>query len=301
MRTRTLLAAFGAAFTLLSAPASATQPATVTPAQVNKDRISVTVEGSGPDVILIPGLASSREVWRDLATRLQHSHRLHLVQVAGFAGAPAVSDSRGEVVAPTAEAIADYIRTQHLKAPVIIGHSLGGEVALMLGARHPDQVARLMVVDALPFYTLLMNPFATRETAEPQAAAFRDSLLASTPEQAEALQRVSIARLVKSEAARPVLLAAATSSDRQTTAQATYELMTTDLRPELDRIQVPVEVVYAYDPVYGIPAANVEATFRNAYANTPHINFTRIDDSFHFVMLDQPEAFATVVTDFLRP
>jgi pimeloyl-ACP methyl ester carboxylesterase len=53
--------------------------------------------------------------------------------------------------------------------------------------------------------------------------------------------------------------------------------------------------------VYGIPAANVEATFRNAYANTPHINFTRIDDSFHFVMLDQPEAFATVVTDFLQP
>jgi len=301
MRTRTLLAAIGTAFTLISAPASATQPASQASATLSKDRISVTVEGAGPDVILIPGLASSREVWQDLAARLKHSYRLHLVQVAGFAGAPAVSNPQGNVAAPTAEAIADYIRTQHLKAPVIIGHSLGGEVALMLGARHPDQVARLMIVDALPFYTLLMDPAATRETAAPHAAAFRDALLASPPAQTEAMQRASIARLAKSEAARPALLAAALGSDRQTTADATYELMTTDLRPELGRIQVPVEVVYAYDPLYGIPAANVEATFRNAYATTPHIRFKRIDDSFHFVMLDQPQAFANAVTNFLKP
>ncbi|HDS1817694.1 TPA: alpha/beta hydrolase [Pseudomonas putida] len=301
MHPRPFLAAIGTAFTLISAQVSATQPASPSPAQIIQERISVTVEGSGPDVILIPGLASSREVWRDLATRLQHSHRLHLVQVAGFAGAPAVSDPDGKVAAPTAEAIAAYIRTRHLKAPVIIGHSLGGEVALMLGARHPDLVARLMIVDALPFYTLIMDPSATRETAAPHAAALRDALLASPPEQAEALQRASIARLVKSEAARPALLAAAMGSDRQTTAEATYELMTTDLRPELDRIQVPVEVVYAYDPIYGIPAANVEATFRNAYATTPNISFKRIDASFHFVMLDQPQAFANAVSAFLQP
>ncbi|MDD1963504.1 phage terminase large subunit family protein, partial [Pseudomonas sp. 39004] len=80
MRTRTLLAAIGTAFTLISAPASATQPAAQASATLSKDRISVTVEGAGPDVILIPGLASSREVWQDLAARLKHSYRLHQVQ-----------------------------------------------------------------------------------------------------------------------------------------------------------------------------------------------------------------------------
>ena len=75
--------------------------------------------------------------------------------------------------------------------------------------------------------------------------------------------------------------------------------MTTDLRPELGRIQAPVEVVYAYDPLYGIPAASVDATFANAYAGTRGISFKRIDGSFHFVMLDQPQAFAEAVVDFL--
>lgn len=294
MRIRTLLAAIGTSLSLGSALAAPSQPVPVA-----DERISVKVEGTGPDVILIPGLASSREVWAGLASTLRQQHRLHLVQVAGFAGSPAVPTVDGRVAAPVAEAVADYIRSQHLKAPAIIGHSLGGEVALMLGARHPERVGRLIVVDALPFYTLLINPMATAEAAAPQAAAFRDAMLAAPPAQAEAMQRTAIERLAKTAEARPALVEAALRSDRKAVADATYELMTTDLRPELARIQAPVEVVYAYDPLFGIPAASVDALFANAYAGTPHISFKRIEGSFHFVMLDQPQAFAEAVVDVL--
>ncbi|MFK0092049.1 alpha/beta fold hydrolase [Pseudomonas sp. NPDC090592] len=294
MRLRTLLAAIGTSLSLTSALAAPSQPASPT-----DKRISVTVEGAGPDVILIPGLASSREVWAGLASALRQQHRLHLVQVAGFAGSPAVAAGDGRVAAPVAEAVADYIRSQHLAAPAIIGHSLGGEVALMLGARFPEQVGRLMVVDAMPFYTLLIDPTATAEAAVPQAAALRDATLAATAEQAEAMQRSAIARLVKTEAARPALAETALRSDRNTVANATYELMTTDLRPELARIRAPLEVVYAYDTQFGIPVEWVDGTFRNAYASAPGASFKRIDGSFHFVMLDQPQAFATAVIDFL--
>lgn len=170
----------------------------------------------------------------------------------------------------------------------------------MLGARHPDQVGRLMIVDALPFYTLLIDPSATSETAAPHATAMRDSLLAASPEQTEYMQNASIVRLAKTEAVRPGLVAAGISSDRKTVADAVYELMVTDLRPELSRIRVPVEVVYAYDALYGVPASNVDALFHQAYVSTPDIRFTRIDGSFHFVMLDQPERFASAVAAFLN-
>ena len=63
-----------------AAPVAAVQSA------FTSDRLSVEVTGSGPDVILIPGLASSREVWRAAAERLKATHRVHLVQLAGFAG-----------------------------------------------------------------------------------------------------------------------------------------------------------------------------------------------------------------------
>lgn len=300
MPSANIHATLGGALLLISVlvPASETQP--IPAVHSNSQRISVETQGSGPDVILIPGLASSREVWTDLAATLRKSHRVHLVELAGFASTPALSDPEGKVIAPAVDAIADYIQTQHIEAPAIIGHSLGGEIALMIGARHPDQVSRLMIVDALPFYTLMIDPAATTETAARHATATRDWLLGQSPEQFKEFQKTSIIRLVKTEAVRPALVTAGLNSDRKTVADAVYELMITDLRPELTRIKAPMEIVYAYDALFGFPAASVDAMYRQAYASASDIHFTRIDDSFHFVMLDQPERFSRAVTSFLN-
>lgn len=170
----------------------------------------------------------------------------------------------------------------------------------MIGARHPGSVGRLVIVDALPFYSLLLDRAATVENVSPHAAAFRDAMIAAPVEQAQAMQAASIARLVKTETARPALIAAGQQSNRVTVANATYELMTTDLRPELSRIKVPVEVIYAYDPIYGVPAGDIDGQFRSAYAGLAGADFKRIDGSFHFVMLDQPEPFAAAVEAFLK-
>lgn len=300
MPSANIRATLGGALLLISVlvPASETQP--IPAVHSNSQRISVETQGSGPDVILIPGLASSREVWTDLAATLRKSHRVHLVELAGFASTPALSDPEGKVIAPAVDAIADYIQTQHITAPAIIGHSLGGEIALMIGARHPDRVSRLMIVDALPFYTLMIDPAATTETAARHATATRDWLLGQSPEQFKEFQKTSIIRLVKTEAVRPALVTAGLNSDRKTVADAVYELMITDLRPELARIKAPIEIVYAYDALFGVSAASVDAMYRQAYASASDIHFTRIDDSFHFVMLDQPERFSRAVTSFLN-
>ena len=293
-------AMFGETLLFMSLIFSATAAQPLTPPAPHAQRISVQTQGAGTDVILIPGLASSREVWADLAAELRKKHRIHLVELAGFANTPAIANPEGKVIAPAAEAIADYIQAQHINAPAIIGHSLGGEIALMLGARYPNLVGRLMIVDALPFYTLMIDPSATSETEERHAAPRRDWLLQQSPEQFEASQQASIARLAMTEAVRPALVAASIRSDRKTVADAVYELMVTDLRPELGRIKAQMEIVYAYDALFGIPATRVEGMYRQAYASAPHIRFTRIDESFHFVMLDQPERFASAVKAFLK-
>ena len=59
------------------------------------DRITVTVRGRGPDVVLIPGLASSSAVWDATAKRLEGHYRLHIVQVDGFAGSPPKANAQG--------------------------------------------------------------------------------------------------------------------------------------------------------------------------------------------------------------
>ncbi|MFZ3619137.1 alpha/beta fold hydrolase [Leclercia barmai] len=302
MYTKNICAMLGGTFLLMSAfiTTSKAQSLPLASEQPNLQLMSVQTQGSGTDVILIPGLASSHEIWTDLASGLQSGHRVHILELAGFASTPAISSRDGKVIAPVVDAIAEYIRTQHINAPAIVGHSLGGEIALMLGARYPDRVGRLMIVDALPFYSLMIDPEATSETASQRAIATREWILAQSPQEFEAFQKASIARLAKTEAVRPALVAAGLSSDRRTIADAVYELMVTDLRPELGRISAPIEVVYAYDALFGVPASGVDEMYRRAYTNARDIHFTRIDDSFHFIMLDQPKRFSSAVQSFLN-
>ena len=120
MRSRIILAAVAATLSFKPVPLAAAQAPAVE--KVQQERISVVVEGSGPDVILIPGLASSREVWSGLASRLKLSHRVHLIQVAGFAGVAAGPNGTGKVAAPVADAVASYIARLRLSAPAVIGH-----------------------------------------------------------------------------------------------------------------------------------------------------------------------------------
>jgi pimeloyl-ACP methyl ester carboxylesterase len=88
-------------------------------------------------------------------------------------------------------------------------------------------------------------------------------------------------------------------SDRSAVARAMYDVMTTDLRADLPAIQTPVTIVYAYDAAMG-PEAAISGAYAGLYAPLPHHRLVKIDQSFHFVPLDQPEAFAAAVAEFLR-
>jgi pimeloyl-ACP methyl ester carboxylesterase len=65
--------------------------------------------------------------------------------------------------------------------------------------------------------------------------------------------------------------------------------MTTAMRARLPEVKVPVRVIAATNPY--APRARVEPLYRTAYAGTPDMQLTIIDDAFHFIMFDQPAAF----------
>jgi pimeloyl-ACP methyl ester carboxylesterase len=282
---------------LLAACVTPGQP--VPSAKFSSARISVTTSGSGQDVILIPGLGSSSEIWAETAAAVP-GYRYHFVQVAGFAGAPAGENSSGLVMARVAEEIARYIREAGLSRPALIGHSMGGSVAMMVAARNLDAVSRLMVIDMLPFLGAFFGPpGTTADGVRATADALRDKALANTEEERRRSVEASIATMVMDESRRADPIRHGLTSDRDVAARAYHELITTDLRPELGKIRVPVKVLYVQTPNLPLNEAQFDAFYKASYAGLPQAELKRIPNSYHFIMFDQPQRFAEEVRAFL--
>jgi pimeloyl-ACP methyl ester carboxylesterase len=263
------------------------------------DRISVSVRGKGPDVVLIPGLACSNAVWDATAKHLESRYCLHLVQVAGFAGSPARGNANGAIVQPTANAINAYIKTQKLKTPSVIGHSLGGFIGLLLAAEHPGDIGKVMVVDALPFFGVLMGA-ADSTNAAPMGAVMRDQILNGSKDEYAQSEKMFLRSMVKSPEGLRAATDWAIASDKSVVARAFYEVVTMDLRPKLSQIKTPITIVYAWDASSPYPEAATDALYRNSYEQLSNKKMFRVDNSLHFIMFDQPEAFASKVDEFLK-
>lgn len=282
---------FAAAALLIASPALA---------EFQSDRISVTTEGTGPDVVLVHGLASSPRVWAGTVEKVP-GYRYHLVQIAGMGAAPAAGNAHGALVAPVAEEIARYIRDEKLEKPAVIGHSMGGTIALMVAARHPNEVGKLMVVDMVPFMGAMFGgPGATADSVRPVADAMRARSAKATPEERERERRATIASMIKTESQRAGPIEDSLASDPDAVANAFAELIVTDLRPELASIKAPATVLYVTPQGAPFTDEQMDGIYKAAYANLEGVKLERVPDSAHFIMLDAPDAFAEDVKAFLE-
>ena len=253
-----------------------------------------------PDVVLIPGLSSSRAVWDAEAKLLAPNYRLHLVQVDGFAGAPAGVNATGPILPGVVEELHGYIAAQGMH-PVVIGHSLGGLLTLMLADKYPTDVRKMVIVDTLPFYAVLFNPDATVEATKPYAEQMKQQMAAIPADQYAAMQGMIAAQLVKDPAGQKLVAASSGASDRTVVVEAMVEDMLTDLRVDVAKIQTPTLVLYEYDPTLQQPdAAAYEASMKAGYAPMPHVTLVRMDGSRHFIMYDQPAKFDAALEGFLK-
>jgi pimeloyl-ACP methyl ester carboxylesterase len=249
--------------------------------------MSVQVRGTGNDVILIPGLTNGRSLW-DGTVKAVPGYRYHLVQVAGFAGEPARGNASGKVVASVANEIARYISEAKLREPALIGHSMGGVVAMMVAARFPGRVGKVMAVDILP------APASGFGFAGAQVRPFADALfgsLMSSPGGRRTLDTL-IGRFGGSGVSN-------SGSDSVVVAHATHELATTDLSPELPRIKAPLTIVYAA-PSVPQDAVAVDRLYKASYAPAKAARLRRVPGATHMIMYSQPQRFYAEVREFLR-
>lgn len=280
MKRRDFLLAAAAAFAVACVP-----NAEAGARPFSSNRISVVVQGSGPDVVLIPGLTASRDMWKGTVAAVP-GYRYHLVQVNGFAGTKAAANASGPVLEPVATEIARYIEARKLKAPALIGHSMGGTLTMMIAARRPELVGRAMVVDMLPQPAGLFGSDASR--LGPLAESLRGVF--ATPGGKRLL-----GNLIGTYGAD-----GGDNSDPDVVAQASHELALTNLAPELPKIRAPMTILFATPTVSGAPEhVRLVQNYRAAYAGARTARLKPIPQSGHMIMFDQPRRFSAEVKAFL--
>ena len=307
--TKVFLAAAAATALLCLPTATLAKTGAAAVTTTERTRFTVKVMGKGPDVILIPGLSTPRDVWRPTAEALKGQYRVHLVQIRGF-GDAAAANASGPVLEPFVSELAAYAKT--LKRPAVIGHSLGGLAAMQLAAHHPGAAGKVMVVDAVPFIGTLFDPRATSATAAVQAGRMRDAMLAQAkaakdaprpaPRDCSAVTGASpVGMGVMSVTARGMcqignwMLASAP----EVVAQAMYDDMVSDERESIARIAVPMTVLYALD-TRDPRSAETTAIWRTAYARAPRARLVPVEGSAHFTMLDRFDTTLGEIRAFLR-
>ncbi|WP_427963963.1 alpha/beta fold hydrolase [Altererythrobacter sp.] len=267
---------------------------------VERSHIRTWLSGeSGPLVVLIPGMSTPAEVWRETVEAMEPDHRLLVVEVRGFNGERNTANEQAGVIDGIIDDLASDLDARHLTADAMVGHSFGGALALKFALTHPDQAKQLMVIDALPFLGLEFGPEATIESVTPRAERIRTTMAA----QADAM-RAAGKTGVKSAPANGMSIDPANAtritnwsmrSEPLATAQAVYELLTTDLREQIAEIKIPVTVLYAA----GEDAEKAAQKFTASYAPLANARIVPVENSAHFIMLDRPDVFRAELMSLL--
>jgi esterase len=245
--------------------------------------------GSGPPVAILHGLFGSGRNWRSVAQHLAAHHRVLTFDLRNHGASPwAEGMSYGEMV----EDLRASFRARGIDHAAVLGHSMGGKVAMLIALLHPGEIDRLVIVDIAP-------------------AANPPNLLAYI----RAMRAVDL-RGVKRRAEVDVMFAGAVPDP----AERAFLLQNLVIDENAARWRLNLEAIErGFPQIIGFPDLPAGTAYRGpalfvagARSNYiqpehepeirrlfPQAEIIRIDGAGHWVHAEQPQAFLQTVAPFL--
>ena len=284
-----------------AAPEPNRYAATIAPAErFEVGGVLVERHGSGGrPLILIPGLASGSWVWQDTIRAFAPDHAVYVLTLPGFDGRPPAGPAP---FAAARAAVEELIASRHLDKPVIVGHSLGGILALAVAEDKPSAPGGIVSIDGLPVMP------GTEDMTPMQRTQFADKMrlqVGSQPPDRFAQQQQAYMRTigVMDMSQADALARLTAKSDPRSVGAWAADVLTLDLRPGLKTIQAPVLAIVPYldldSAQQGLTPAAKADYYRALMEGTPKLQIVTVAPSRHFAMFDQPQAVIAAIRTFL--
>ncbi|WPO79745.1 alpha/beta hydrolase [Flavobacterium sp. KACC 22761] len=259
-------------------------------AQTKSYPFEVLKTGKGKQSILfIPGFASSGEVWNDTKTAFEKDFTCYTLTMPGFAGVkpqpnPSFENWKNEIAA--------YIKDNKIEKPIVIGHSMGGGLALAIAADYPELVGKIVVVDALPCLAALMDP--SFKSKENDCVATVNQMTSMTDAQFLDMQKKTMPRLLADASKMDMVVDWSVKSDRKTFGQMYCDFSNTDLRAKIAQIKCPALILLES---YFI---NLKPAIEEQYKNLKTANFQYANKGLHFIMYDDKDWYLAQLNTFIK-
>jgi len=261
-----------------------------TTAQGNPFEVKVT--GEGNPILLFPGFACTGEVWDTTVAELSKEYECHVFTFAGFGDVAAIEKPW---LPKIKEGIKAYVSENELENPVLLGHSLGGALALWMAAEG-NSYKELIIVDALPSTGALMMPDFKSEYMVYDSP-YNKQLLAMNDTDFETMVFQMASGMTKEKSNQEIIKNWMIQADRETYVYGYTDLLKLDLREDLSKINAPVTILAATDP-YGLEMA--KSTYGLQYKALAEYTIEFANGSSHFIMYDQPQWFIENLKNALK-
>lgn len=259
--------------------------------QTKQFPFEVLKTGSGDQsIIFIPGFASSGDVWNETRATFENQFTCYTLTMAGFAGRKAQPNASFE---NWKTGIANYIQDNNIQKPILIGHSMGGGLALAIAADYPDLISKIVIVDALPCLAAVTDPtFKSKENNDCSTAV--NQMTGMTNDQFLDMQKQTMPRLLQNQSKLDMVVDWSVKSDRTTFGQMFCDFYNIDLRDRIAQIKCPALILLES---YFI---NLKPTIEDQYKNLKTANFQYATNGLHFIMYDDTAWYLGQLSTFLK-
>ncbi|MDR6463381.1 alpha/beta hydrolase [Chryseobacterium sediminis] len=240
-------------------------------------------------LLFIPGFASSGDVWNETTAKFEKNFTCYTLTMAGFAGTKPQADASFK---DWEKGIAAYIKNNKIDKPIIIGHSMGGGLALAIAADYPELVGKIVIVDTLPCLAAISDPnFTSKENND--CSSTITQLTAMSDDQFRKMQTQMMPRLLADASMQETVIGWSMKSDRKTFAKMYCDFSNTDLRDKIKNIQCPSLILL--ESFF----TNLKPTIEGQYKNLKNANMQYASKGLHFIMYDDKDWYFNQLTHFL--
>jgi pimeloyl-ACP methyl ester carboxylesterase len=255
---------------------------TASPVRAEGPGLQTMEMGTGPTIVMVPGLGGTRTDWLQTVKRLRDRYHCVMVEIPGQGTSPLPDPFS---LQKAAEALDAVVAMQKPESTIVIGHGFGGTLALLAASAHPDHLRGLMLLDAP-----IKSPLPVSDQQRDQFVRFID-------ENYQQFSQMAFSKMGRDSTESMQMSALMAAVPPATVKAYLRNILSADANRELKELKVPLALAFseaAWKADKSAGAVMRAAGIEDSTLAAP----MRIANAGPRPMKDQPDTLATWISGF---